>query len=91
MLRHLSIGIIVGGVDINNNILGYLAMFLGCSNISWQLYLLSFLQKLDFLAMGHSYKSLSSYMYEFPVNISLLLSILMIVMGIVLLMRKEKL
>jgi hypothetical protein len=88
MLQHLSIGIIVGGMDINNNILGYLVLFLGCSNISWQLYLLSFLQKLDFLSMGQSHTALSSYMYEFPVNISLLLSVFMIVMGIVLLIRK---
>ncbi|MGB4658072.1 MAG: hypothetical protein WBI07_02690 [Mobilitalea sp.] len=78
-------------MDINNNILGYLGLFLGCSNISWQLYLLPFLQKLDFLSMGQSYNSPSSYMYEFPVNISLLLSVVMIVMGIVLIIRKEKL
>ncbi|MGL6199825.1 MAG: hypothetical protein ACRC3H_12925 [Lachnospiraceae bacterium] len=71
-------------------ILGFIATIIGGTVLSMELYCIKFLQHADSIAFGQCNTYISTYIFEFPVNIALLISLIILIGGIVLLMRGVK-
>lgn len=71
-------------------ILGFIATIIGGAVLSMELYCIKFLQHADSIAFGQFDTYISSYVLKFPVNIALLISLIILIVGIVLLTRGVK-
>jgi|GEM_PF-2156792 len=71
-------------------ILGFIAIIIGGAMLSIELYCLRFLQYAELTAFGECDTYLSTYIFRFPVNIALLISLTILIGGIVILSQGMK-
>ncbi len=62
--------------------IGYLIITISSICLSLELFLLKLIQIIEFNATGKSYSNILDYIFEFPISISFIILILIIVLGL---------